>query len=184
MKTQSAALLAALLLTAASAPVMADEPFTFKGVTLGAVATVGDLQALGLNFNAAVWVPEPCKRATGIAYSCTGDVTMQGHHVTSMVTIGADGTVQMIALTFLEPFYDLIEAGALAKYGPPTTTGTEPMQTAMGMQVTAIEQDWKREGGCASLINYFGDITRGHFLLETAAHAEARRAVAKSGSTF
>lgn len=170
--------LLALATQAFAAPPLFDgvQPTSLKGVELGKVATPGLLeQSFGLEFNPRATL-KPCQPKPGVATTCSGFTELAGASVQTMVTIGADGTVQMISVTFQAAFFEQIEAAALAKWGTPTTTGRQPMQNAFGAQVMAIEHDWHATNGAHAFILSHQDLTHGMLELETAEHIAAAKA--------
>lgn len=173
------ALLALALLALASQSFAAQplfdgvQPTSIKGVEVGKVAgTVALESALGLQFNPRATL-DPCKPTPGTAYTCRGSTTLAGASVQSLVTIGADGTVQMVSLTFQSANFEQIETAAIAKWGTPTSTGHQAMQNAFGAQVTATEHQWHATNGAHAFLLSHQDLQHGMLELETAEHIAA-----------
>jgi hypothetical protein len=159
MKTQSAALLAALLLTAVTA-----QAFDLKGVELGQRAT-----------------PAKLKAAFG-----DGHTQIEGAWVDASVHKGQDGAVDSITVRFDSGCYAQLRKAALAKFGTPSRTDIVPMRSGVGIQFNAEYLQWNDAAGARVwIVQYLGSASHGHLELQSArdlAAEQARNAAAKAQS--
>jgi hypothetical protein len=125
--------------------------FDFKGIELGAETATAELQS-GHGFTC---------RAEAEGHICSGQTTIAGAEGFALVEINGSNRVISIAVVFpSDSFADAHEA-CLAKFGKPTTTDREEVQTLGGAKLENITLHWaEANGNTASLQRYSDKVTR------------------------
>jgi len=163
------------------------QAFDFKGLVIGEPTTAAQVEerfatCVGYDgkpcdeFRASLHERGRVRCGSGYqgAMVCNGLTTVAGFVTQANIVIGADGTLQRVMLSELDPDnFEEIEGELKQKFGRPKSRHRSVVQNAYGAQFQQVECEWAdSHGGRIEYSKYAGDVTRSTLYFSSAQDRE------------